>query len=48
MKQQENHLRLRQVERERQVEPLTNRQVARGFELVLQGNQLLISERGSG
>ena len=42
------HLRLRKAERQRQVEPLANGQVAGGLELVLQGHQLLVRERCPG
>ena len=42
------HLRLRQVQRQRQVEPLAHGQVAGGLELVLQGHQLLVRERCPG
>ena len=42
------HLSLRQVQRQRQVEPLAHGQVAGGLELVLQGYQLLVRERCPG
>jgi hypothetical protein len=41
------HLRLRQTERQRQVESLAHRQVARRLELVLQRHQLLVGEGGA-
>ena len=42
------HLGLGQREREGQVEPLAHRQVSRRLELVLEGDQLLVSERRPG
>lgn len=41
------HLRLRQTQRQRQVEALAHRQVSRRLELVLQGYQLLVGEGGA-